>query len=86
MTYVRFVDVLKDQVQIAAAHGGEILLESEVDKGTRFVVRVPRRRVAPKIVARKDRPVCSDFSPAGGLTTPRTEADDDREKDDPDRG
>lgn len=30
--------------KIALAHGGEIKLESEVDEGTRFVVKIPRTR------------------------------------------
>ena len=32
--------------QIAQAHGGVIALESEMDRGTRFVVKLPRRRPA----------------------------------------
>ena len=30
---------------IAHAHGGSIELDSELDKGSRFVVRIPRKRV-----------------------------------------
>jgi len=34
--------------KIARAHGGKILLESELNKGTRVIVTFPRRRSAPK--------------------------------------
>ena len=30
--------------KIAQAHGGTIALDSELDRGTRFVVEMPRRR------------------------------------------
>ena len=47
--------------KIARAHGGTIRLESELDRGARFTVRIPRMQRAEAAV----------FSAAGGLSEPR---------------